>query len=70
MKSKILLLLSLVISLHGLAQAPSIKVEIINSGEKIGGIGEVGVPPMFAAIINALADATGKRYTKFPIKLG
>lgn len=54
-----------------LKDAPdSIKVEIINSGEKIGGIGEVGVPPMFAAIINALADATGKRYTKFPIKLG
>ena len=48
----------------------SIKVEIINSGEKIGGIGEVGVPPMFAAIINALYDATGKRYTDFPIKLG
>ncbi|MGB7401819.1 MAG: molybdopterin cofactor-binding domain-containing protein [Arcobacter sp.] len=48
----------------------SIKVEIINSGEKIGGIGEVGVPPMFAAVINAIADATGKRYTSFPIKLG
>lgn len=48
----------------------SIKVEIINSGQKIGGIGEVGVPPMFAAIINALYDATGKRYTNFPIKLG
>lgn len=47
----------------------SINVEIINSGEKIGGIGEVGVPPMFAAVINALADATGKRYTSFPIKL-
>jgi len=54
-----------------LKDAPdSIKVEIINSGEKIGGIGEVGVPPMFAAIMNALHDATGKRYTKFPIKLG
>jgi len=48
----------------------NIKVEIINSGEKMGGIGEVGVPPMFAAIINALYDATGKRYTNFPIKLG
>ncbi len=48
----------------------SINVEVINSGEKIGGIGEVGVPPMFAAIINALYDATGKRYTRFPIELG
>lgn len=48
----------------------SIDVEIINSGEKMGGIGEVGVPPMFAAVINALYDATGKRYTNFPVKLG
>ncbi|MEN5406120.1 molybdopterin cofactor-binding domain-containing protein [Aliarcobacter butzleri] len=54
-----------------ISDAPkSINIEVINSGEKIGGIGEVGVPPMFAAIINALADATGKRYTSFPIKLG
>lgn len=54
-----------------IADAPdSIDVDIINSGAKIGGIGEVGVPPMFAAVINALADATGKRYTNFPIKLG
>jgi len=47
----------------------NISVEIINSGEKIGGVGEIGVPPMFSAVINALADATGKRYTKFPIQL-
>jgi isoquinoline 1-oxidoreductase subunit beta len=54
-----------------ISDAPdNINVEIINSGAKIGGIGEVGVPPMFAAVINALADATGKRYTDFPIKLG
>jgi isoquinoline 1-oxidoreductase subunit beta len=54
-----------------ISDAPlSINVEIINSGEKIGGVGEIGVPPMFAAIINALYDATGKRYTDFPIKLG
>lgn len=54
-----------------IADAPeSINVEVINSGKKIGGVGEIGVPPMFAAIINALYDATGKRYTSFPIKLG
>ncbi|WP_024955701.1 xanthine dehydrogenase family protein molybdopterin-binding subunit [Sulfurospirillum arcachonense] len=54
-----------------ISDAPdSINVEIINSGEKIGGIGEPGVPPMFAAVINALYDVTGKRYTSFPIKLG
>lgn len=54
-----------------ISDAPlSINVEIINSGAKLGGVGEIGVPPMFAAIMNALHDATGKRYTRFPIKLG
>lgn len=51
-----------------ISDAPDIKVSIINSGEQIGGIGEPGTPPMFAAVTNALFDATGKRYTNFPIK--
>ena len=46
-----------------------IDVSIINSGNQIGGIGEVGVPPVFGAIINALYDATKKRYTHFPVVL-
>lgn len=53
-----------------LKDAPKIHVEIINSGAKLGGIGEPGVPPMFPAIANALFDATGKRHTSYPIKLG
>jgi isoquinoline 1-oxidoreductase beta subunit len=58
-------------TVNRISDAPeSINVEIINSGEKLGGIGEVGVPPMFAGIMNALYDATGKRHTRFPIKLG
>mgnify|MGYP005991045575 FL=1 len=51
-----------------ISDVPDIKVSIINSGEQIGGIGEPGTPPMFAAVANALFDATGKRYTNFPIK--
>ena len=51
-----------------ISDAPNVKVSIINSGEQIGGIGEPGTPPMFAAVTNALFDATGKRYTNFPIK--
>jgi len=46
-----------------------IHVEIINSNEAIGGMGEPGVPPLFPAIANALFDATSKRYTSFPIHL-
>lgn len=52
-----------------ISDAPDIEVSIINSSDKaIGGIGEVGTPPIFPAIANALLDATGKRYTNFPIK--
>ncbi len=53
-----------------ISDAPKIHLSIINSGAKLGGIGEPGVPPIFPAIINALYDATGKRYTQFPIKIG
>ncbi len=52
-----------------MSDAPDVVVSIINSGEKIGGIGEPGVPPILAAVPNALFDATGKRYHSMPIKL-
>lgn len=53
-----------------IADAPKeIHVEIINSGAQIGGMGEPGVPPLIPAIANALFDATGKRYTSYPIRL-
>lgn len=53
-----------------ISDAPDVVVSIINSGAKIGGIGEPGVPPILAAVPNALFDATGKRYHSMPIKLG
>jgi isoquinoline 1-oxidoreductase beta subunit len=56
-------------SVATIADAPNIQVEIINSGAQIGGMGEPGVPPFFPAIANALFDATGKRYTSYPIRL-
>ena len=52
-----------------LSDAPEIEVEIINSGHEIGGIGEPGVPPLLAAVPNALFDATKKRYRAMPIRL-
>lgn len=51
-----------------MADAPEVSVSIINSGAKVGGIGEVGTPPIFAAVANALFDATGKKYTNYPIR--
>ena len=57
-------------SVATMSDAPAtIHVEIINSGATIGGMGEPGVPPFFPAIANALFDATGKRYTSYPIRL-
>ena len=52
-----------------ISDAPDIEVSIINSGAKIGGIGEPGTPPILAAVANAIFDASGKLYTSMPIKM-
>jgi isoquinoline 1-oxidoreductase beta subunit len=44
-----------------------IDVHFIESGAKIGGIGEPGVPPAAPALANALFAATGKRVRDLPI---
>ena len=46
---------------------PNIEVEIINSGEALGGIGEPGTPPIAAAVVNGLAKLTGQRYRTLPL---
>lgn len=48
-------------------QAPEISVQIINSGEKIGGGGEPGTPPIAPALANAVFAATGVRVRSQPI---
>jgi isoquinoline 1-oxidoreductase subunit beta len=47
---------------------PMIDVHFIESDGRIGGIGEPGVPPVSAALTNALFAATGKRVRQLPIK--
>ena len=51
----------------GLAQMPAIEVSIIEGGDKMGGIGEPGVPPVAPALLNAVFAATGKRLRSLPI---
>ncbi|MGY6550404.1 MAG: molybdopterin cofactor-binding domain-containing protein [Erythrobacter sp.] len=52
-----------------LAEAPAmIDVHFLDSGAKMGGIGEPGVPPASPALANALFAATGKRVRTLPLR--
>jgi isoquinoline 1-oxidoreductase beta subunit len=52
-----------------ITEAPDIVVEIIESPTaEIGGIGEVGVPPLAPALVNALFAATGTRARRLPLR--
>ena len=46
---------------------PEVEVEIINSGEALGGIGEPGTPPIAPAVCNALFTLTGQRIRSLPL---
>lgn len=51
-----------------LADSPDIDVYFIESGDELGGMGEVGTPPIAAAVTNAIFAVTGKRIRELPIK--
>jgi isoquinoline 1-oxidoreductase beta subunit len=50
-----------------IGQAPEIEVEVINSGAEMGGAGEPGLPPIAAALTNAIYAASGTRIRKLPL---
>ncbi|TNJ33953.1 xanthine dehydrogenase family protein molybdopterin-binding subunit [Arenimonas terrae] len=52
-----------------LAEMPVVEVHILNSGEKMGGIGETGVPPVAPAVANAVFALTGQRLRELPLQL-
>ena len=47
-------------------EVPEIEVHIVDSREKMGGIGEPGVPPLAPAVGNAIFNATGARIRRIP----
>ena len=54
-----------------LSDAPqTIDVHVIPSSDAPGGCGEPGVPPIAAAVGNAIFAATGKRIRRLPIRSG
>jgi isoquinoline 1-oxidoreductase beta subunit len=50
-----------------MSEVPEIEVHIVNSGDKMGGIGEPGVPPLAPAVANAVFNATGARVRTIPL---
>ncbi|HSI24393.1 MAG TPA: xanthine dehydrogenase family protein molybdopterin-binding subunit [Methylotenera sp.] len=50
-----------------MANMPKVEVYIVQSTEKMGGVGEPGLPPVAPAVTNAIFAATGKRIRTLPI---
>jgi isoquinoline 1-oxidoreductase beta subunit len=50
-----------------MSEIPEIEVHVIKSSEKIGGIGEPGVPPLAPAVANAFFSLTGVRIRRLPL---
>src|SRR5207247_5563467 len=49
-------------------EMPEVEVHIVPSEEKMGGVGEPGVPSVAPAVANALFALTGKRIRRLPIR--
>jgi isoquinoline 1-oxidoreductase beta subunit len=52
-----------------LDEMPVVEVHIVPSTEKMGGVGEPGVPPIAPAVANAVAQLTGRRLRELPFSL-
>jgi isoquinoline 1-oxidoreductase beta subunit len=51
-------------------ESPEIEVHIVPSTANPSGVGEPGVPPVAAALTNAIFAATGRRVRRLPVRAG
>jgi isoquinoline 1-oxidoreductase beta subunit len=49
-------------------EAPVVETHIVNTTDKMGGVGETGVPPIAPAVCNAIFSLAGKRVRRLPIR--
>ncbi|MCZ7651695.1 MAG: xanthine dehydrogenase family protein molybdopterin-binding subunit [Thermoanaerobaculia bacterium] len=52
-----------------MSEMPEVEVHIVESGERMGGVGEPGLPPIAPAVANAVFAATGQRLRRLPFRL-
>jgi len=50
-----------------MSEVPEIEVHIVKSTDRIGGIGELGIPALAPAVANAFFNATGVRIRRIPL---
>jgi isoquinoline 1-oxidoreductase beta subunit len=50
-----------------MSEVPDIEVHLVKGNDKMGGIGEPGVPPTAPAVANAVFNATGVRFRRIPL---
>jgi isoquinoline 1-oxidoreductase beta subunit len=50
-----------------MSEVPEIEVHIVKSTDRIGGIGELGIPAVAPAVANAVFNATGARIRRIPL---
>ncbi|HEX5691747.1 MAG TPA: hypothetical protein VFX76_17150, partial [Roseiflexaceae bacterium] len=51
-------------------EMPQVEVHFVASTRPPKGVGEMGVPPITPAVVNAIYAATGKRIRRTPIQRG
>ncbi|WP_114087075.1 xanthine dehydrogenase family protein molybdopterin-binding subunit [Thalassospira profundimaris] len=49
-------------------QMPNVHVRVVESGAKMGGVGEPGLPPVLPAVANAVSTLTGQRVREMPLR--